>query len=136
MAWEKAGIEAYPKDPRTKFWDGYQGQSAVVMDEFRGDIDIAHMLRWLDKYPVIVEQKFGATALRATKLFITSNLDPRLWYPGLDDGTRAALMRRLNVVHVPMRLYPEPKDVSTLFDDLDASELFPNASIYSDYLIE
>lgn len=24
-AWEEAGITAYPKDPNTKFWDGYKG---------------------------------------------------------------------------------------------------------------
>lgn len=25
-AWEQAGLEAYPKGPTTKFWDGYHGQ--------------------------------------------------------------------------------------------------------------
>lgn len=24
-AWDEAGINAYPKDPRSKFWDGYRG---------------------------------------------------------------------------------------------------------------
>lgn len=24
-AWDEAGLAAYPKDPRTKFWDGYRG---------------------------------------------------------------------------------------------------------------
>jgi len=123
LAWSLAGVEAFPKDPRTKFWDGYQGQDAVVIDEFRGDVDICHMLRWLDKYPVIVEQKFGATALKATKIYITTNLDPRTWYPGLDDGTRAALLRRMNIVHVPMPLHNPPRDISSLFDD-DLPPLF------------
>jgi len=118
MAWEKAGIDAYPKDPRTKFWDGYQGQDAVVIDEFRGDIDISHMLRWLDKYPVIVEQKFGATSFKARKVYITSNLDPRNWYPGLDEGTRDALLRRMNIVYVPFRMHDTNNDdVSLLFPD-------------------
>lgn len=128
LAWEKAGIEAYPKDPRTKFWDGYQGQENVVMDEFRGDIDISHMLRWLDKYPVIVEQKFGATSFKAKNFFITSNLDPRDWYPGLDEGTKAALLRRMNIVHVPFPMYTPDKDVSELFDQLDSEfpPLFEN----------
>ena len=35
-AWEEAGEEAYCKDPRSKFWDGYQSQNHVVIDEFRG----------------------------------------------------------------------------------------------------
>jgi len=30
-AWEEAGLGAYPKDPRTKFWDGYRDQSHVVI---------------------------------------------------------------------------------------------------------
>lgn len=37
-AWEEAGEDAYCKDPRTKFWDGYQTQEKVVIDEFRGGI--------------------------------------------------------------------------------------------------
>lgn len=96
-AWEEAGLEAYPKDPRTKFWCGYHGQQHVVMDEFRGTIDIANMLRWLDRYPVIVEIKGGAVALKATAVWITSNLEPKFWYPDVDAPTRAALMRRLIV---------------------------------------
>lgn len=104
-AWEEAGLDAYPKDPNTKFWDGYQSHKHIVMDEFRGRIDISHMLRWLDRYPTIVEIKGGATALRAEKIWITSNLDPREWYPTLDDSTKEALLRRLNIVHCPLPMY-------------------------------
>jgi len=35
-AWSEAGVDAYSKCPRSKFWDGYQDQSNVVVDEFRG----------------------------------------------------------------------------------------------------
>lgn len=98
-AWDEAGMEAYPKDPRTKWWCGYRGQSSVVIDEFRGDIGISHMLRWLDRYPVSVETKGSSVPLRASKLWITSNLDPRHWYPDLDEETKAALLRRLQITH-------------------------------------
>jgi len=98
-AWEEAGIGAYPKDPRTKFWDGYSGHKNVVFDEFRGDIDIAHLLRWFDRYPVIVEVKGSSCVLSAEKIWITSNLSPDAWYPTLDEETRAALRRRLTVTH-------------------------------------
>lgn len=104
-AWEEAGINAYPKDPRTKFWDGYRDHSHVVMDEFRGDIDISHLLRWFDRYPVIVEVKGSSVVFQATKIWITSNLSPSEWYPTLDEPTRAALMRRLTVVHFPLPVY-------------------------------
>jgi len=98
-AWDEAGMDAYPKDPRSKFWDGYRSHKHVVIDEFRGAIDIGHVLRWFDRYPVIVEAKHGATILAATHIWITSNLEPRLWYPDLDPETTAALLRRLTVTH-------------------------------------
>jgi len=97
-AWEEAGTDAYPKDPRSKFWDGYRSQEHVVVDEFRGGIDISHLLRWLDRYPVIVEIKGASTVLKAKTLWITSNLEPSLWYPGLDPDTLAALLRRMNII--------------------------------------
>jgi len=97
-AWDEASFSAYPKDPNTKFWDGYGEHENVVIDEFRGKIDISHMLRWLDRYPVIVEAKHGAVCLRAKNIWITSNLHPRDWYPDLDQGTIDALIRRLNIV--------------------------------------
>jgi len=98
-AWEEGTLEAYPKDPRTKFWDGYRGQDNVIIDEFRGGIDISHMLRWLDRYPVIVEVKGSSVVLKARMIWITSNLDPYYWYPDADEETKQALLRRLNVVH-------------------------------------
>jgi len=98
-AWEEAGLDAYPKDPRSKFWDGYRSQKHVVIDEFRGGIDISHMLRWLDRYPVVVEVKGSSVVFSATHVWITSNLHPRDWYPNLDQETMQALLRRMNIVH-------------------------------------
>lgn len=99
-AWEEAGMDAYPKDPRTKFWDGYRDQPHVVMDEFRGDIDISHVLRWFDRYPVIVEIKGASVVLKATNIWITSNIPPSSWYPQLDEMTMDALLRRLEIVEM------------------------------------
>jgi len=96
-AWSEAGLDAYPKDPRTKWWDGYCGECNVVIDEFRGAIDIVHLLRWLDRYPVRVERKGGAVVLRATKIWFTSNIHPDFWYPEIDQLTRDALKRRLEI---------------------------------------
>jgi len=98
-AWNEAGLGAYPKDPCTKFWDGYRGHEHVVIDEFRGQIGISHVLRWFDKYPVNVEAKHGADVLCARTIWITSNLDPRDWYPDIDRATTGALMRRLQITH-------------------------------------
>ena len=103
-AWEEAGEAAYPKDPRSKFWYGYKGQPNVIIDEFRGGIDIAHMLRWLDCYPCNVEIKGSSKTLDAERYWITSNLHPHDWYPDLDRLTLAALLRRLEVFFVEDRI--------------------------------
>ena len=87
-------MEAYPKTPRSKFWDGYAGHEHVVMDEFRGGIDIAYLLIWLDRYPCIVEVKGSSVVLSARTIWITSNLDPRLWYPDADAETTCCLVEK------------------------------------------
>ena len=74
--------------------------NVVILDEFRGDIDISHLLRWLDRYPVIVELKGSSAPLVAEKIWITSNLHPSSWYPLLDAATYAALERRLQITHM------------------------------------
>jgi len=97
-AWTEAGMETYCKDPRSKFWCGYLGERNVILDEFRGGIDVSHMLRWMDRYPCIVEVKGGSRPLKAEKIWITSNIHPRDWYPDLDQETVSALLRRLNII--------------------------------------
>lgn len=107
-AWDEAGLSAYPKSPSTKFWDGYQDQKHVVIDEFRGDIGISHMLRWLDRYPVLVETKGSGIVLSASTIWITSNISPSNWYPTLDADTTAALLRRLTVTHFRELINSDP----------------------------
>ena len=105
-AWAEAGDAAYSKDPRSKFWCGYSGQAHVVIDEFRGGVDIAHLLRWLDRYPVLVEVKGSSVPYCASSVWITSNLNPVYWYPELDAETVAALLRRMDIeeFNVPFAL--------------------------------
>jgi len=99
-AWEEASWDAYPKDPNSKFWDGYRGQENIVIDEFRGSISISHMLRWLDRYPTIVEIKGSSCVFKGKRIWITSNISPDQWYPDLDEETRSALRRRFtSVIH-------------------------------------
>lgn len=99
-AWAEAGMDAYCKDPRSKFWCGYQAEQHVIIDEFRGGIDIAHLLRWLDRYPVRVEIKGSSMPLAAVKFWITSNIHPDDWYKETDYQTMDALKRRLEIINL------------------------------------
>jgi len=84
----------YSKNIRSKFWDGYRGQETVVFDEFRGAIAVDYLLRWLDKYPTLVDTKGSSQALKARNFFFTSNVPIVDWYENLDTFTLAALKRR------------------------------------------
>jgi len=100
LSWEAATLDAYPKSSTSIYWDGYQGQENVVMDEFRGKIGIEHILTWCDKYPVAVQNKFGGCVLNAKNIWITSNIHPNDWYPDLDQETKDALVRRMKIFHI------------------------------------
>lgn len=102
LAWEQAGEDAYVKNPTTKWWDGYKGQKHVIIDEFRGEINISHLLRWLDRYPVLVEIKGSSMPLSATTFWVCSNITPQEWYPLVDSNTMDALMRRIELINFPM----------------------------------
>ncbi|KAI3632021.1 hypothetical protein MIR68_009857 [Amoeboaphelidium protococcarum] len=96
---QQLGDEYYDKLPTTKFWDGYKGEKKVLIDEFRGEIGVSHLLKWCDKYKCCVETKGAGYPLNAEEIIITSNLHPNEWWPALDETTKAAFLRRVTVVH-------------------------------------
>jgi len=59
-----------------KWWDGYQGEDTVVLDDL-GTPKLYELLkRWADRYKVIGEVKGGAVDLSYNNLFVTSNFHP------------------------------------------------------------
>lgn len=70
--------EAYIKEPRTKWWNGYYGEETCIIDDFGpGGIDINHLLRWFDRYKCMVENKGGMQPLLCKTIIVTSNFHPR-----------------------------------------------------------
>lgn len=96
---EALGPDYYDKLPTSKFWDGYKGETNVLIDEFRGEIGISHLLKWCDKYKCTVENKGGGVPLAATNIIITSNIHPKDWWKDLDNATLNAFLRRVTVTH-------------------------------------
>jgi len=94
---QEAGPDYYIKSSTTKWWDGYRGESNVIIDEFRGQIAVEHLLKWCDKYPTFVEEKGGQQALKAERIWISSNKPIEEWYPDIDCLTLAALKRRVQI---------------------------------------
>jgi len=77
-------LENYPNaywKQRSNWWDGYQQQETVVIDEFYGWLKFDTLLRLCDRYPMLVESKGGQIQLGGCKRIIfTSNQAPRDWY--------------------------------------------------------
>lgn len=80
-----------------KWWDGYTGQSYVILDDFRGDFCTFHeLLRILDVYPYRVETKGSSIYLQATTIVITSCMRPESVYNTREDIEQ--LLRRISEV--------------------------------------
>jgi len=92
---------AYIKEPRTKWWNGYLLEDEVIIDDFGPNgIDINHLLRWFDRYKCNVENKGGMIPLHATKFIVTSNFRPEDCFRDKDNVLHPqtdALLRRLSI---------------------------------------
>ena len=100
---------AYIKDPTTKWWDGYEGQDCVIIDDFdKYQVALGGQFkRWFDHYPFECEKKgMSAYMIRPKKMVVTSNYPIEgVWN---DAETLEPMRRRFKVVKlsVPQSLYP------------------------------
>lgn len=89
-------LDNYPDTFRCQNWtaskgfmfDGYEGEDVILIDDFYGDIPFEYLLNILDGHHLPLNIKNGRTYARYTKVFITSNKDPALWYPDYQSSTR------------------------------------------------
>lgn len=63
-----------------QFWDGYNNEETIVIDEFYGWMSYDFLLRLTDRYPMSLEVKHGTVPIAARKILFTSNKHPRDWY--------------------------------------------------------
>lgn len=83
-----------------KWWDGYDGQSDIIIDDFRGsDCRLKTLLRILDRYEYRIENKGGSTQLLAKRIFITCPYKPEDVYRNIDDTENIKqLLRRIDYI--------------------------------------
>lgn len=83
---------------QNKWWDGYQGEEHVILDDFDSK-ELGHMLKiWCDRYSFLAETKGGALHIRPKVICITSNYSPdELW---TDAAMLDAIKRRMKIVHM------------------------------------
>jgi len=71
--------DAYWKQ-RSQWWDGYNRQHDIIIDEFYGWLPFDLLLRLCDRYPLLLETKGGQVQCVSKKIIITSNTPPHKWY--------------------------------------------------------
>lgn len=80
---ESLGEKLYPWNPGLKgFFQGYNGEKHVLMDEFRGQIPMDELLQITDRYPMRVNLKNYDAQFVADFVYFTSPMHPKDWYTG------------------------------------------------------
>lgn len=79
-----------------EWWDGYDGEDILLIDEFYGQLKPARLLELLDGYSCRLPIKGGFTYAAWTKVYITSNAHPSMWYKDIPDEVQRAVCRRVS----------------------------------------
>jgi len=85
----------YPK-LMNKWWDGYQGEEVVILDDFELESHLGHHLKiWADHFSFLAETKGGMLRIRPKRIIITSNYSPHDCFP--ETELQNAILRRFKV---------------------------------------
>lgn len=81
-----------------KWWDGYDSQETVLIDDFNGQGAITWLLRLCDRYPMRVQIKGGTTPWLPKRIIFTSNVAYNEWFQDAIPAHRDAFTRRVTRV--------------------------------------
>lgn len=103
--------QIYTKDD-TPWWEGYNQEKVLLIDDFRGNIKYNVLLKILDRYPYRVNIKGSSGQLNSPIIYITSSLTPEQVYHNIHRNDKIdQLYRRIDKV-INMDLHQQIKTFS------------------------
>lgn len=93
--WEFAEYDKLWVHPGDRWFDGFDGQPAVLFDDFDGGwFKITYLLKLIDRYPFCVPVKGAYVNWNPKVIYFTSNHHPKDWYTSAKEEHQRALLRR------------------------------------------
>lgn len=90
-------LSFYIKDG-TQWWDGYEQQQTIIIDDFDGKWPFRDLLRLLDRYPYQGQYKGGYVKINSPYIIITADRAPQTRMTTLTENEFAQLARRIDAV--------------------------------------
>lgn len=85
-------------DRSKPFFDGYCGQKALILDDYRMQFEFPFLLLLLDKYSMLVEVKGSMVPMIAEGIWVTSAYEPQVCYANYSPTDILQLMRRIDEI--------------------------------------
>lgn len=122
-AYQELGYDCYTCAGTSRWFEGYDGHPHILIDDMRADFMKFHdLLRFLDKYPYLMECKGGSRQCLARKIIITSAYPPDQLYNKGSEDIRQLLRRIDHIVHCDTPYDTENAPLQNSYDDEASDE--------------
>ncbi len=125
ISWPEAYEGKWTESGENWWWDGYTHQETVILDEFRHQIPLWRMIKFLDRYSFKVQVKGHMVEMNSKRIVITTNIAPENWYPKCSKEQLKPLFRRFKDFCIIKRfseMDPDPRHISRNKAMLDEDE--------------
>ena len=99
-------ISVYVKPASIAFFEGYQGQQAIIMDEYMSDLTLSTLLQLTNEGAPNIPIKGGSMPNVAEYIIILANVPPSEQYPNVEQPRKDAFIRRLIICEPTPWIHP------------------------------